>query len=304
MHITPEARPPSGPRGLLVLVLAAGSGAVSGARIAVRPVRAVARPLVVVGTRTLPRRAASAITTRVATVRADVERRVLRGFGVLVRALVDAVLDVLDPTDLVVRSVDLDAVAEGLDVDAVVARADLDAAVARVDLDAVVDRLDLDEIAARLDVDRVVARVDLDAVLNRIDVDAVVARADLDAVLDRIDLQAVVGRVDLDAVVARVDLDAIAARIDLDAIAARIDPDAIVARVDIEAALARVDLAGIAQYVIDAVDLPEIVRQSTGTVANEAVRGVRAGSVNADEAVARFMDRVLRRSRGERPVLP
>lgn len=295
MHITPEARPPSGPRGLLVLALAAGSGAVSGARIAVRPVRAVARPLVVVGTRTLPRRVASAMTTRVATVRADVERRVLRGFGVLVRAFVDAVLDVLDPTDLVVRSVDLDAVAEGLDVDAVVARADLDAAVARVDLDAVVDRLDLDEIAARLDVDRVVARVDLDAVLNRIDVDAVVARADLDAVLDRIDLQAVVGRIDLDAVVAR---------IDLDAIAARIDPDAIVARVDIEAALARVDLAGIAQYVIDAVDLPEIVRQSTGTVANEAVRGVRAGSVNADEAVARFMDRVLRRSRGERPVLP
>jgi hypothetical protein len=49
--------------------------------------------------------------------------------------------------------------------------------------------------------------------------------------------------------------------------------------------------------VIDAIDLPEILRESTGSVASEAVRGVRADGVQADEAVARFVDRLLRRSR-------
>jgi len=91
----------------------------------------------------------------------------------------------------------------------------------------------------------------------------------VNAVLDQIDLtELVITRVDLDRVVLHVDVDAVAARL---------------------------DLIGLAEYVVDGIDLPKIVRDSTGSVASEGVRGVRMQSVEADEALAHFVDRILRR---------
>lgn len=145
--------------------------------------------------------------------------------------------------------------------------------------------------------------VDLDALAADFDVEAVVDRVDLNAVVARVDLDAAVRRVDLDAAVARVNVDAIADRLDLDAIAARLNPDPVVARVDLEAAIARIDLAGIAREVIDAIDLPDIVRDSTGTMASDAVRAVRVEGMQADDAVSRLVDRLLRRSRPRAPVV-
>ncbi|HQR27826.1 MAG TPA: hypothetical protein PLP61_12380, partial [Nocardioides sp.] len=176
--------------------------------------------------------------------------------------LAEEVVRRLDLTDLVRRHVRLDEV---------VASVDLDAAVARVDLEAVVDRLDLDGIVATVDLDGAVARVDLDAILGRLDLDAIVATVNIPAIVDRLDLDAVVATVDLDGAVARVDLDAI---------------------------IARIDLAGLAQEVIDEIDLPAIIRESTGSMASETVRGVRMTSISADDAISRVVDRYrLRRSR-------
>jgi len=169
----------------------------------------------------------------------------------------------------------------------------VDAAVAELNLTQLVARhVDLDFLAALLDVDAVVARADLDAVI---------ARVDIAAVLDRVDLNTIIDRLDLDAIVGSVDLDAVAARIDLEAIVKRVDPDAVIARVDVDATLARLDLAAIARQVIDEIDLPEILRQSTGAVSSEAVREIRDESMLADEALARFVDRVLRRRRAASP---
>jgi hypothetical protein len=140
-----------------------------------------------------------------------------------------------------------------------------------VDLDAVVAAVDLDKAASRLDVDAVVRRADLEAVLARVDVDTVARRLDLDAVLDRLDLTAVV--------LERVDLDKI-----------------------VESVLARIDLAGLAEQVIDEIDLPEIIRESTGSMASDTVRGVRMQGIAADEAVERAVDRFrLRRRRSSEP---
>jgi hypothetical protein len=137
-----------------------------------------------------------------------------------------------------------------------------------VDLDAVVAAVDLDAAAARLDVDTVVARADVDEVVRKVDVDAVAQRLDLDAVLDRLNLTAVVlERVDLELLVHEI--------------------------------LARMDLVGLAEEIIDGVDLPEIIRESTGSMASDTVRGVRMQGIAADEAVGRAMDRLLLR-RGRR----
>jgi hypothetical protein len=157
------------------------------------------------------------------------------------------------------------------------------------DLTALVRRhVDLDAVAAGLDLDAAVARVDLDAAVARVDLDAAVARVDLDAAVARVDLDAIARRLDVDAVVAGVDLDAIADRLDVDAVAARIDLDAVIARID---------LVGLAREVIDAIDLPEIVRHSTGSLTSDTIRGVRIEARQADDAVAGFVDRLLHRPR-------
>jgi len=213
-----------------------------------------------------------------------------RGVGLVIRHVSDAAV-----SDLAERGAQVRAEVERLARELVgwMVPPVVDAAVAEMNLTQLVARhVDIDFLAALLDVDAVVARADLDAVI---------ARVDIAAVLDRVDLNTIIDRLDLDAIVGSVDLDAVAAKIDLEAIVKRVDPDAVIARVDVDATLARLDLAAIARQVIDEIDLPEILRQSTGAVSSEAVREIRDESMLADEALARFVDRVLRRRRAASP---
>jgi hypothetical protein len=123
------------------------------------------------------------------------------------------------------------------------------------------------------------------------------------AVLDEIDLDEVVARVDVERVVDRVDVDAIVARVDVDAIAARIDLDAIASRLDLDAILARVDLPGLTEQVIDEVDLGEIIRESSSTMASETVDALRVQGMRVDGLVSRIVDRILLRQ-GQRHTGP
>jgi len=164
----------------------------------------------------------------------------------------------------------------------------------------VLDTLDLNVvILERVDLDGIVAKVDVAEVIDRVDIDAVVRQVDVDAIVQRVDLDAVARRVNIDAIVQGIDLDAIADRIDLDRVLARIDVDAVVAGVDLDAIVDRLDVVGIAEDVINEIDLPEIIRDSTGSVASHVVRDARMQSINADQAVSAMVDRLLRR-RGER----
>ncbi len=138
----------------------------------------------------------------------------------------------------------------------------------------VVERLDLTRLVEEnVDLDGLVATVDLDAAVALVDLDAAVARVDIGAVIDRVDLDAVVATVDLDTAVSRVDLDAI---------------------------IDRIDVIGIVEEVLDVIDLPSIIRDSTGSMASETVRGARMTSITADEAISRAVDRALFRRRRAR----
>jgi len=231
--------------------------------------------------------AAGPTAARGRALRAEWAVLLARTAGHVAREVVAVVLPALDLTALVLKHVDLDRIAAALDLDAAVARVDLDAAVARVDIGPIVDRVDLDGIVARVDLDAAVARVDIGAIVDRIDLDAVAAR---------IDIEAIAARLDLDRLAAGLDVTAVVDRVDLDAVAARIDADRVVVRVDLDAVVARLDLVGIAQSVIDAIDLPEIVRESTGALSSDAVRAVRTESRRADDRVAGLFDRLLRRN--------
>lgn len=140
----------------------------------------------------------------------------------------------------------------------------------------VLDTLDLTAI--------VVERVDLDRVVNEVDMAGLIDRIDIQAIVDRLDIQSIVDRVDIQAIVDRLDLDAIIGKVDLDAI------------------VARVDVSGLARQVIDDLDLPALIRQSTEAVTNESVEGVRVHSAHADRYVQDVVDAVLRRrARGRNP---
>jgi len=73
--------------------------------------------------------------------------------------------------------------------------------------------------------------------------------------------------------------------------------DELVRRLDLDALVTSMDVAQVAQRVIAEVDLPEIIRESTGAVSSEAVREVRMRGIAGDDNVARAVDRLLLRHR-------
>jgi hypothetical protein len=162
----------------------------------------------------------------------------------------------------------------------------------------VLDSLDLTALVQeRVDIDALVSTVDIAAVVDRMDIDAIVRQVDVDGMLHQVDIDAIVSKVDIDAIVRQVDIDAIAKRIDVDAIVERIDVDAIVSRVDVDAIVRRLDLVALAEEVVNGIDLPEIIRESTGSMASDVVRDARMQSIDADVAIARVVDRIIRRRR-------
>ena len=76
-----------------------------------------------------------------------------------------------------------------------------------------------------------------------------------------------------------------------------VDVNAIAREVDIDAIIARIDLIGLAEVVIDGVDLPSIIRQSTTSVTAEVMTDVRSQGERADDLVTGIVDRMLGRTR-------
>ena len=60
--------------------------------------------------------------------------------------------------------------------------------------------------------------------------------------------------------------------------------------------LDEVDIVTLAQAAIDGVDLPRIVRESSTSMASETVDSIRLQGIDADRAVTRIVDRLLRRA--------
>ncbi|MEV5651308.1 hypothetical protein AB0L57_23915 [Nocardia sp. NPDC052254] len=93
--------------------------------------------------------------------------------------------------------------------------------------------------------------------------------------------------------VVRTALDAV----DLTAIVVdNVDLDAVAERIDVDKIIGRVDLVVLADTVIEGVDLPRIIRESTDSMSAEAVLGIRSQGMHADDAVAGFVGRLIRRA--------
>lgn len=122
-----------------------------------------------------------------------------------------------------------------------------------------------------------------------------------DAIVERLDLTClVIEQVDLNRVVnsALDSLDLTQLVVD------RVDVAAIVEQADIERIIDRLPVIPLANYVIEEIDLPQIIRESTGGVATDAVNAVRVQGVGADQLVSRLADRVLLRRRQRKTEAP
>jgi hypothetical protein len=75
----------------------------------------------------------------------------------------------------------------------------------------------------------------------------------------------------------------------------RVDIDRIVARADLEEIIDRIPLLQLADYIVEEIDLPSLIRESTGGIAVDAVDVLRMQSFGADRTVSRLMDAILRR---------
>jgi hypothetical protein len=251
-----------------------------------------------------PARVVEALADRGRAARTSTGADLNQIIAAVVPPVVYEVLDNLDITALVLDRVDIDTLVSAVDVEAIVDRVDIAAIVERLDIDAIVSNVDIDAIVRKVNIDAIASQLDIDAIVSRVDVETIVSQLDIDAIVSRVDLDAIVSHLDIDAIVSQVDLDAIANRIDLDAIVERIDVDAIVSRVDVDAIVRRLDLVGLAEEIVNGIDLPEIIRESTGSMASDVVRDVRMQSIDADVAIARVIDRILRRRRARRTDSP
>lgn len=77
----------------------------------------------------------------------------------------------------------------------------------------------------------------------------------------------------------------------------RVDIDALAADLDIDAVINRIDLITLADKVIEGVDLPAIIRESTNSMTAEVMTDVRTQGERADDAVAGIVNRMLGRDR-------
>jgi len=154
-------------------------------------------------------------------------------------------------------------------------------------VDEILDRIDLTQIVIdRVKVMRIVDEVDIAGIVGHLDFDSIVESVPIDHILELVDINGIVARVNLNQVIARVDVNAIVSTVDIDAI------------------VSRVDLGSIATQVIDEIDLPEIIWESSSGMASESVVGVRMQGRAADERINRIVDRVLRRRRDRKTAAP
>lgn len=161
--------------------------------------------------------------------------------------------------------------------------------------DAIASTIEFADTALRTVLKAVVA-----AALDEVDITKIVVdNVDLDAIAETIDVDRIAERVSLEPIIDRIDVDDIARRLDIEAVIERLDLDGIVDSVDLERQVNRMDLVKIADQVIEGVDLPQIIRESTGSLSTEAVRGARVQGMQADDAVAGFVDRLFGRDKSD-----
>ena len=92
---------------------------------------------------------------------------------------------------------------------------------------------------------------------------------------------------------------AVVEHIDVNALLAEVDVNALLAEVDVNALVGQIDVAAVAREALEGIDIGDIIQESTAGLATDTMEAVRVQAMNADDLLARIVDRLLGR-RGPR----
>ena len=101
------------------------------------------------------------------------------------------------------------------------------------------------------------------------------------------------------AVVEHIDVNALLAEVDVNALLAEVDVNALLAEVDVNELVGQIDVAAVAREALEGIDIGDIIQESTAGLAIDTMEAVRVQAMNADDLLARIVDRLLGR-RGPR----
>jgi hypothetical protein len=76
----------------------------------------------------------------------------------------------------------------------------------------VIDSIDMNAVLGQIDLNKLLDQIDLNRVLDRVDIEAIVSRLDMDALLSRVDVNALVDRIDMAEVLDKSELSTILSR--------------------------------------------------------------------------------------------
>jgi uncharacterized RDD family membrane protein YckC len=147
---------------------------------------------------------------------------------------------------------------------------------------------------------RVLDVVGPDDIVERLDINAVIDRVDVNALLDRVDVDRLLHRVNIDQLLNRVDVDRLLDRVDVDRLLDRVDPDQLLARVDVDALADRMDV----QRLVQRAGIPDIVAESTTSMAGSALDLLRRQLLALDVVLTRGVMRILGRDDASVPAGP
>jgi hypothetical protein len=81
----------------------------------------------------------------------------------------------------------IDLVVESLDMNALIAQIDLNAVLARVDLNAIVDRIDMNKLLAQVDINQIVGRIDIETLVKNTDLGALMVSSSSSLATEAVD---------------------------------------------------------------------------------------------------------------------
>jgi len=122
----------------------------------------------------------------------------------------------------------------------------------------------------------------------------------LNRMLEKVEVNGMLDRVDVNRLLDRVDVDQLLDRVDVERLLKRVDVNALVARVNVAALLERVDVEALTRRA----KIGDLVARGTTEVAGSTLDVARRQAVGLDTLIMRFVDRLLGRAPGSRPMGP
>jgi hypothetical protein len=104
----------------------------------------------------------------------------------IVPFVVDAILDRIDLTQIVIDRVKVMRIVDEVDIAGIVGHLDFDSIIESVPIDHILELVDINGVVARVNLNQVMARVDVNAIVSTVDIDAIVSRVDLGKIANEV----------------------------------------------------------------------------------------------------------------------